>query len=151
MILYCLKSRERVRGVSAILSYQKQFKRATKKLTNTDEEILQVDEQIELLTQRKKQLLQKREKDQQNKVETGLMHFSNKNRTELLDQAKELLYSESAVERLRAFDDAQWNMDNVNINVINDFEALEEYVRKHTPPWKKSIFTKIGKEAIPNE
>ena len=74
----------------------------------------------------------------------GLLYYSDEKRSSLLDQAERLCYSRLAIARLKMFTDENWNPDNVSIEDIREFAAIENYVKKNTPAWKKSVFSQIG-------
>lgn len=131
--------------MGAISSYKKQFVTAAKNLTSDETQLLEVNQEIETLQKRKRELEKKIEIDRQNKCETGILYYSENKRDSLLSKAEELHYSEDALIRLRSIDEEHWNSSYVENDTIDDFEAVEKYVKEKTPAWEKSPVTKLGK------
>ncbi len=131
--------------MGAISSYKKQFVTAAKKLTSDEMQLLEVNQEIEALQKRKKELETKVENDRQNKCQTGVLYYSESRRNCLLSKAKELRYPEETLTRLRSINEDQWNPSYVENDTIDDFEAIEKYVKEKTPAWEKSPVAKFGK------
>ncbi|MCH5352456.1 MAG: hypothetical protein J1E06_03215 [Acutalibacter sp.] len=131
--------------MNAISSYKKQFKDAAKNLVDDETLLLKVNQEMATLQERKEELEKKIAIDRQNKWEKGMLYYSQDRRDSLLDKAKELSYSEQAIERLQSIDKEHWNLDHVDGNIIDDFESLEKYVKENIPGWEKSPITKLGK------
>ena len=130
--------------MNVISSYKKELKSANKQLTEDEKDLLKVKEEIAALQKTEKKLEKRVEEDRQNKVEKGLLYFSNKKRLELLDRAENFPYSRETLSRLRSFDKDHWNSDCVDCDIIADFEGLEKYVNRNTPAWERSSINKIG-------
>ena len=62
----------------------------------------------------------------------------------MLGEAEKLCYSKVTISRLKRFFVDDWNEDSVTIDDIREMQAIEKYVRKNTPAWKKSVFSRIG-------
>ena len=137
--------------MDAISSYKKQFKEASNCLSNDKNELLHVEQELASLLEKKDKLERKIEMDRQNKFEKGMLYYSGNRRDSLLDRAKELRYSENAINRLKSIDDQHWNPDYVDKSVIEDFESIEQFVDCHTPRWEKSLMAKFGKWINDNE
>lgn len=139
------------KGVNAISSYKRKYRNANKNLTNDEKELLKVKEEIATLQETEKQIQKKIEEDRQNKLNTGLLYFSDKKRSKLLDKAEDLPISKDTISRLRFFDKDHWNPDHVDLNTIADFESIENYVKDNTPAWEQSPVSRIGKFFNRNE
>ena len=137
--------------MNAISSYKKELKDANNHLTNDEKGLLKVKEEIAALQETAKEYKKRIEADRQNKVEKGLLYFSEKRRSALLDRAENLSYSRETLSRLRSFDKDHWNPDCVDCDTIADFEGIEKYVNDNTPAWERSAVNKIGKLFNRNE
>ena len=84
-------------------------------------------------------------------VTDGLLHYNDEKRKILLKKAEELCYSKTIIDRLKNFTTSNWNSDSVTVGDIKDLQSIEEYVRKYTPGWEKSIFSLLGKIVLGTE
>jgi len=74
-----------------------------------------------------------------------LLYYSQSLREMLLDKALSLSYSQRMIDKLRSYSNEQWNADCIDSGVIEDFEALEQYVNDNSPNWERNPLAKIGK------
>ncbi len=120
-----------------ISSYENQFKNKSKHLAKA--------EACELMKKKQFEKAHTQTSNCQNEyVVCGLLYYTNEKRAELLNMAEELCFSKSLINSLKKFDTSNWDIDNVFVEDIKNFETIEEYVKKNTPKWKKNIFKKIG-------
>ena len=131
--------------VSAIPSYEKQFKDASRRLADDEAQLLTVTQEIAALQKKKEQIEKNIDEDRKNKCNKGMLYYCENKRAAILDQAENLPYSKQTINRLRSIDNENWNSDHIDLNTIADFEAVEKYVNDNTPAWEQSPIAKLGK------
>lgn len=126
-----------MKGARTISLYSNQFKNASKNLARAEAD----------------ELLKKKKFEKAHSITTnceyeyvtqGLLYYNNEKRFLLLQEAENLCYSKVAISRLRNFTVDNWNKDSVTIEDIREMQTIEEFVRDHTPAWKKSPFSQLG-------
>lgn len=118
-------------------SYSNQFKNACKNLTRA--------EKSELLTKKKFDDAHSVTINCENDYVTkGLLYYDTEKRIFLLQEAEKLCYSQTSISRLRRFTVDNWNKDSVTLDDIREIRTIEEFVREHTPIWKKNPFWRLG-------
>lgn len=123
--------------MSIISSYSNQFKKASKLYekakSNTFSKKNEYDEAIKYEDDCKSAFFTK-----------GLLYYDTEKRTDLLNSAEKLCYSQNKIDYLKTLDSDKWNSDNVKVEDIIDLQAIEDFVEENIPKWKKNFFTKIG-------
>lgn len=130
--------------MSPIPSYKKQFNQASEDLARDQQELLDLEEQIQALQKKKSDLTSQIEADKNNVVTKGMLYFDSEKRKHVLDKAEQLSYSRMKLDRLRGFDDQSWNSDNVDLETITEFQAMERYISENSP----SILSQLGKSVL---
>lgn len=128
-------------GVSHISAHKRKFLEANKTLTRDQLEKMAVEKQIEDLIKRRDELEIKIEKDTKNVVIKGMIYYDSEKREHLLREAEHLSYSQLKIEKIRQFNDATWNADNVDFDVITELQAIETHVGENS----EGIFGAIGR------
>lgn len=144
----CLLSKE-VSLISA--SYKIQMKRGMKALTKTEREETNAAFQAEKWKAKEQEKKKEAEELRNNITQKGLLHYNQKRRERLLNEAEELKYSRENIAKLREFTADNWNADTVNYETIDAFYAVEGFVKENAPGWGKNIFHKIGELFGDNE
>ena len=130
--------------MSLINTSKKQFDAANKQLTNDLRSLSNVNQEIQALLEKKATINAQCEQDTHNRIVKGMLYYDASKRKALLDKAEALKYSRQTLDRLRSYNDDMWNEDNVNNDIISDFEAVEKYVDDNAPAWEKSFLAKLG-------
>ena len=131
--------------MSSISTYKRQLKRANRALANDQQRQVEIKKMIEELQEEYAAVGERIEEDRRNVVTKGMLYFNSSKREQLLEDAENLNYSKTTIERLRALGNAEWNADNVDEDIISAFESVEDYVNDNKPDWEKSIPATIGK------
>ena len=131
--------------MNVISVYKKKFRDANKRLVEDETALCEAKKKMADIQKEIKRLEENVVVSRQNKVEEGLHYYNESMRKGLLEEAARLPYSKQTIQRLSSIENSQWDSDNIDIDTIGDFEALEQYINKHTLTWERSPLTKIGK------
>ena len=127
--------------MSPISIYKKQLQKASRALARDQSQLLDIESQIQELQKKKSEITRQIEEDISNVVTKGMLYFDSEKRTQLLDDAAQLSYSQMKIEKIRCMDDSNWNADNVSLETITELQAMEEYVGENSP----GLLSEFGK------
>lgn len=127
--------------MSPISIYKKQLQKASRALARDQSQLLDIESQIQELQKKKSEITRQIDEDISNVVTKGMRYFDSEKRTQLLDDAAQLSYSQMKIEKIRCMDDSNWNADNVSLETITELQAMEEYVGENSP----GLLSEFGK------
>lgn len=127
--------------MSPISIYKKQLQKASRALARDQSQLLDIESQIQELQKKKSEITRQIDEDISNVVTKGMLYFDSEKRTQLLDDAAQLSYSQMKIEKIRCMDDRNWNADNVSLETITELQAMEEYVGENSP----GLLSEFGK------
>ena len=130
------------RGVTRIR--RRDLSKDREKNQSIDLQLLEVEEQIRNLEEEKKKIQRSKEESNRKLTIDGLQYYTQEKRDTLLEKAEKLCYSKTSIDSFRSIRNDDWNMDNIVSSQIEELMAIEDYVKKDTPFWQKSIVAKIG-------
>ena len=131
--------------VRAISNYKKQYKKAKEDRALHLQEKTEIEAQIAQLTRQKDALNVKLNEDENSIISAGLLYYNQEKRETILNDAEKLRYSKEKITRIRRdTDDENWNADTIGLEMMQELDAMEQYVGKNAPWWEKSPLFKLG-------
>lgn len=131
--------------VRAISNYNKQYKKAKKDRALHLQEKTEIEAQIAQLERQKEAVNEKINQDEKSVISAGLLYYNQEKRETILNDAEKLRYSKEKITRIRReADDENWNADTVGLEMMQELDAMEQYVGKNAPWWEKSPLSKFG-------
>ena len=113
------------------------FDQYDNKISTLSQEELELTKKLEDIKKEKKAL-------QLERRDFGIRYYLDKNkRTELLEQAQKLGYSQDKLNDLMPYIE-NWNQDVVDNDKIDSFRIVEKFINNNQEPYKENILYKIS-------
>lgn len=131
--------------VRAISNYKKQYQKAKNDRALHLQEKTELEAQIAQLEKKKESVDEILNQDEKTIISKGLLYYDQEKRETILNDAEKLCYSKERITRIRRdADDENWNTDTVGLEMMQEFDAMEQYVGNNTSWWEKSPLSKFG-------